>query len=189
MKNPAFIVEGDQEQKIVQKLCPGRKVVKLGVNGKTVTYAKIASVIRDKIKLFGNRHYPIIVLFDRESRADSSEMIIRNVCSELEKHVKKELVAEIIFGVPDRKIEAWILPFVDNSGNFLHIPSGDYEGQYCLGELERRFIEQPIGYSKTTQGVAYFSQINPDELAQISHSFRLFYERVKTIPCRWIQKI
>ena len=55
MSNPAFIVEGQQEKMIFQKLCPSQLVRLLGVNGKFVSYDKIASVIEAKLVIFGNR--------------------------------------------------------------------------------------------------------------------------------------
>ena len=193
MANPAFIVEGIQEQMIIQKLCPGRKVVTFsgvnGTNGKSVSCREIAVVIQKHLDIFGDRNYPIFVIFDREGRGDSSESIICNVVSELKKKIKEDVIKNIILGVPDRKIEAWILPFVDYDGNFSQIPSGDYEGQHCLGEIKKRFSGWPNGYSKTGEGVAYFTKINPKELAQISSSFKQFYEQAKTkIPCWWFEK-
>ena len=191
MANPAFIVEGDQEQMIIQKLCPGRKVVTFkgvnGTNGKKVSCRDIATIIRKNLEIFGNRHYPIFVIFDREGRGDSSESIIGNVITELKKEIKEDTIENIILGVPDRKIEAWILPFVDSNGEFVNIPTGNYEGDHCLGKLEDCFKNSPNGYSKTDEGVTYFTKINPKELARVSLSFKLFYEQAKKIPCRWFQ--
>ena len=81
MTNPAFIVEGQQEKMIVQELCPSQPVRLLGVNGKYVSYGKIASVIDSKLISFGNKYYPIIIIFDRENRTDSSDLIIKSVCN------------------------------------------------------------------------------------------------------------
>ena len=192
MENPAFIVEGDQEQLIVKKLCPGRKVVKFkgvkGTNGKKVSCCEIANIIQRNLDIFGDRHYPIFVIFDREGRVESSESIICNVLTELKKENSEDVMDNIVIGVPDRKIEAWILPFVDKNGEFVDVPLKNCEGKHCLGKLKKLFKNTPSGYSKTIEGVTYFTRINPNELARISSSFRQFYEQAsKKISCRWFQ--
>ena len=189
MPNPAFIVEGHQEQMIIRELCPGQPVQKLGVNGKYVSYEKIASVIDIKMTSIGNSYYPFVVLFDRENRNDSSDEIIESICNKLEKFRSRDFVASMIFGVPDRKIESWLLPFIDNYGNFTDSPIGEYEGKNCLGELRNRFSGRVNKYKKTEQGVSYFTQIKPRELAKVSPSFKKFYDSVTEIPCRWLQNI
>ena len=93
----------------------------------------------------------------------------------------------MIFGVPDRKIESWLLPFVNKNGNFNSSPVGEYEGKNCYYLLKKRISSKDGQYKKTKQGVSYFTQINPVELAKISPSFKYFYERAKLIPCRWFQ--
>ena len=189
MSNPAFIVEGHQEQLIIKMLCPGQPVQRLGVNGKYVSYDKIASVIDNKITAIGSSYYPFVVLFDRENRSDSSDKIIQCVRNKLENFRSRKFVANMIFGIPDRKIESWLLPFVDKMGNFSNSPSGRYEGKNCLGELRNRFKGRKNKYKKTTQGVLYFTQINPKELAKISPSFKKFYDSSLKIPCRWLQNV
>ena len=37
-------------------------------------------MIDNKLVSFGNRFYPIVVIFDRENRSDSSDLIIQSVC-------------------------------------------------------------------------------------------------------------
>ena len=187
MSNPAFIVEGQQEKMIVQKLCPSQPVKLLGVNGKYVSYDKIATVIESKLETFGNRFNPIVIIFDRENRTDSSDLIIQSVRKELEKFRAREFIENLIFGVPDRKIESWLLPFVNKNGSFNSNPVGKYEGRNCYGLLKKRISSKDGRYKKTKQGVSYFTQINPDELAKISPSFRYLYEGAKNIPCRWFQ--
>ena len=186
MTKPAFIVEGQQEKLIVQELCPGRPVRLLGVNGKFVSYSKIASMIDNKLVSFGNRFYPIVVIFDRENRSDSSDLIIQSVCSHLQEFRSQEFIDNMIFGVPDRKIESWLMPFVDNNGSFNSNPKGEFEGKNCFGMLKKRISKKDGQYKKTKQGVSYFTQINPVELAKVSPSFANFYVKAKSINCRWI---
>ena len=64
MSNPAFIVEGHQEQLIIKMLCPGQPVQRLGVNGKYVSYDKNCFRIDNKITAIGSSYYPFVVLFD-----------------------------------------------------------------------------------------------------------------------------
>ena len=184
MAKPAFIVEGQQEQEIVRKICPGHRVVRLGVNGKSVTFAKIAETLRLRILSFNNLYHPIFVIFDREKRTESVQEIINNVCNELEKFPNFKIAQDLIFGIPDRKFEAWILPFIDSNGNLTENPTNEFEGTECKSELIRRLYKRGIKYNKTRDGVNLFPQINPNKLLQVSNSFSLFSERAKE-HCKW----
>ena len=185
MVRPAFIVEGFQEKKIVQKLCPGCIIKRLEVNGKYVSLAKVALGIQRHIDSLANRHYPIVVLFDREGRAESSEIIIKTVREELKKFQTEDFVDKMIFGVPDRKFESWILPFIDKEGNFIESPSPNHEGNHSLGELESRLMKSNLIYSKTQLGVSYFLKVDPVKLCQVSDSFKFLFEGIKDLSCRW----
>ena len=184
MAKPAFIVEGQQEQEIVRGICPGHRVIRLGVNGNSVTFAKIAETIHLRILSFNNRYHPIFVIFDREKRAESVEEIISNICRELEKIPDFDIAQDLIFGVPDRKFEAWILPFIDSNGNFVENPSNEFEGTESKSELIRRLATKGIIYKKTSSGVDFFLKINPNKLSRVSNSFSLFSEKAKKY-CNW----
>lgn len=71
----AFIVDGLTEKKIIQRLCKGVTVRTLSLNGKNVALTAIAKAAFSLIKLFKGRHYPIILIVDREGRSDTSEDI------------------------------------------------------------------------------------------------------------------
>ena len=73
MSNPAFIVDGFTELKIIQNICPGRPVKRTDCNGKDVELDAIAKKIALHIRLLGNRYYPIIILVDKENRNISFE--------------------------------------------------------------------------------------------------------------------
>ena len=184
MAKPAFIVEGQQEQNILRKICPDHKVVRLGVNGNTVTFAKIANALDFHISTFGNRYHPIFVIFDREKRAESVQEIIDSVRDELEKLPNFKITQDLIFGIPDRKFEAWILPFVDTDGNLTENPTSEFEGTECKSELIKRLSKRGINYKKIRDGVNIFPQINPNKLSRASNSFGLFSERAKK-HCKW----
>jgi len=68
MNNPAFIVDGFTEMKIIQRLCPGKPVSRTDLNGKDVALEAMSKRIASAIRLFGNRYYPIIILVDKEQR-------------------------------------------------------------------------------------------------------------------------
>ena len=186
MAKPAFIVEGQQEQDIVQEICPGHRIVRLGVNGNSVTLAKIAETINLRILSFNNLYHPIFVIFDREKRVESVEEIINKVCEELTK-LPNFVEQELIFGIPDRKFEAWILPFIDEDGNVTEIPTDKFEGTECKSELTRRLAKKGINYKKTRDGVNLFLKINPNKLSLVSDSFGLFSDKAKGC-CRWYYK-
>jgi hypothetical protein len=78
-----------------------------GVNGKDVALKAIAKAAHSLISLFRGRHYPIILIVDREKRDQSSE--------EIEKELTELLVglgvptADLIVSCPDRMLENWML--------------------------------------------------------------------------------
>lgn len=186
MTKPAFIVEGFQEQKIVYELCPGCRALRLNTNGKLVKLEKIAEMIQDNLLSFGNRYHPIVVVFDRENRIESSQAIIDGVRKNLEKFQSRDFINNMIFGVPDRKLEAWLLPFIDKNGNFVNKPSDQHEGHPCLGELENRMSETfEGGYNKTGNGVSIIKKIDPIKLSLVSASFRSFLSKSNDLKCRW----
>src|SRR6266851_4407364 len=83
MPSMAFIVEGQLEQRAVNKACPNHRVVLLGANGDDVAIATICDRIETHYRLFSNRHYPIVVIFDREYREQTAEVIEEALIEEL----------------------------------------------------------------------------------------------------------
>ena len=192
MSNPAFIVEGVQERKIIQNLCPDIKgPIRLIPNGEKVPIKIIADRIYYNIKSFSERNYPILVIFDREDRIESTDSIINEISKNLELK-KRNITENIIFGVPDKTLESWIIPFIDESGNFKPEPSSGFEGtKNWKNELKRRIRMDGNDYehySETGTGVDMFLKyVIPYELAKVSPSFKKFYVETKTrFPnCRW----
>ena len=74
MINPAFIVDGLMEKRIIQKVCPGKPVRLLNCNGKAVSYEAAAKRVASLVRLLKN-NYPIVIIFDREERSDTSLQI------------------------------------------------------------------------------------------------------------------
>ena len=60
MPKPAFIVEGFMEKRIIQKLCPGTKVVRLNINGRDVAIEAIAKRIESHFRIFSNRYGAVL---------------------------------------------------------------------------------------------------------------------------------
>jgi hypothetical protein len=68
----AFIVDGLTEKRIVQALCPNAPVRMTQLNGKDVTVAVLAKAAATLLRVYKERHFPVILLVDRETRELSS---------------------------------------------------------------------------------------------------------------------
>jgi hypothetical protein len=67
MPEPAFLVEGQMEQRIIQSLCPNKPVRLIRCNGDDVSMAAIARALNARLRLLLN-YSPIIIILDRERR-------------------------------------------------------------------------------------------------------------------------
>ncbi len=67
-KNPVFLVDGFTEQKIIQQICSGYKIQKIGLNGNSVSVIQLINAIIAQIYTLKNHFYPIIILVDLEKR-------------------------------------------------------------------------------------------------------------------------
>jgi hypothetical protein len=184
---PVFIVEGRAEQKIVQILCPGAKVMILECNGDHVALSAIAKKVVALTKACGNRHHPVVVQFDREKRQNTAEQIESELLSELENLGQDR--SQFRVGISDRDLETWILYAVDPLGDVS--PECEYSnidehegknGEYYLRNALSEFGES---YHKTTSGVAMFSKIRASKLAEKSSSFRRFFSTLD-LDCYWL---
>ena len=68
MPDPAFLIEGHMEKKILQSVCPGVPIRRIECNGEDVAMSVMAKFIETHIRLLNNRYYPIVIIFDREGR-------------------------------------------------------------------------------------------------------------------------
>ena len=70
MSNPAFIVEGLQERRIIERLCHNfRTLIPTVTNGDEDELLEvIANEIIEHIISFNNKHNPIFVILDREKK-------------------------------------------------------------------------------------------------------------------------
>jgi hypothetical protein len=186
MVQPAFIVEGHLEQRLVQAICPGKKVVLLGANGDHVEMETICDRIETHVRLFSNRYHPIFVIFDRERRMQSTEVLVTSMRDILSGRGLD--TTQFIIFISDRDIEALLLAHVDSEGEF--IPTGcptctDLDGSFGEGEIKRRLARKRIMYHKTTIGVQYFMKIRPTVVATKSENFRRFRSAIAPI-CTWV---
>jgi hypothetical protein len=189
MVSPAFIVEGQTEQRFLQKVCPTAKVIILGCNGKKVSCSAIANRIAAYFRILNNRYYPVVVLFDRETRAESCSVLM----SDLEEELKARGLDEAQFriGIVDRKIETWMLYSVDEHGGpdptCQHSDDDEFEGATGEGELMRRLRKVDVEYHKTTVGVDLLHSLDAAALAKKSTSFRDFRSKL-SFPCDWLRQ-
>jgi hypothetical protein len=185
MPDIAFIVEGQLEQRAVQAACPGRRVVLLGANGDDVRMETICDRIETQFRLFSNRYFPIVVIFDREWRNETVE--------ELETVISSILVGrgldphQFIFFISDRKFECLFLAHLTHDGHT--IPSGcpitnSIDGLDGVSEVRKRLAASGLRYHKTTTGVYLFRSIRPSIVALKSQNFRRFQSRILRF-CPW----
>lgn len=187
MSRPAYLVDGQTEQKVIKKICPKQPVKLIGCNGDTVCLKEIAKRISTHINLFNNNFYPIICLIDKEKRTDS----IKKVEAELLNHLN-ELGHEndyIIIGVADRMIENWILADWDNFAKYYDIktksPKTSFDGIGGKG-----FIRKNVDfYHETIDGVDLLLSANTQVLYDKSPSYKAFIDKINDIECNYINGI
>lgn len=178
----AFLVEGGMEQRIVQRLCPGKPVRLIELNGRDASLAAIAKRIGTLFRLLGNRYYPVVIILDREDRELSVD--------DMERDLRVLLVGEsvpcdqIIFGIPDRMIENWILadPSCWNGAE----GDGNFEGANGKSRLRDNLEAQGRTYSEIADGVSMFCEINCQIAVRNSVSFQNFNDRLSHL-CRWMR--
>jgi len=185
MPDIAFIVEGQLEQRAVNRACPNHKVVLLGANGDSVTIATICNRIETHYRLFSNRYYPIIVIFDREHRRETTE--------EIESALVKELTSrgidskQFIFFISDRKFECMFLAHIGEDGDYHKSGCPQttcVDGLDGVSELKSRLMQKGLRYHKTTTGLELFKLVRPTILASKSPSFKRFQSQILQY-CRW----
>ncbi|MET4493248.1 DUF4276 family protein [Bradyrhizobium sp. LA7.1] len=181
----AFIVDGLTEKKIIQRLCKGATVRTLALNGKNVALTAIAKAACSLIKLFKGRHYPIVLIVDREGRADLSEEIEEELARLLGELGVAE--NEIIVSCPDRMIENWMLGDNQYFEEVYDIKiSRQYEGTHGKVEIRRLLSAKKISYHEVAVGVEIFCSIDPRRVASEVQSFRRFRTKVG-LYCPWLR--
>jgi hypothetical protein len=181
----AFIVDGLTEKKIIQKLCKGTTVRTLGLNGKDVALSAIAKAAFSLISLFKGRHYPVVLVIDREGRVETSEQIETTIRTLLVEY--GVTAGDVIISCPDRMIENWMLGddryFEEVYGIKL---TETYEGSHGKRDIRRLLQQKGISYHEVALGVDIFCNIDPALVSRKIISFNRFKATVGPF-CPWLR--
>ncbi len=186
MPKPAFIIEGHMEKKILQSICPGVPIRRIGCNGDDVSMTVMAKFIDTLFRLFNNRYYPIVIMFDRERRELSCDALKQELSNELK---ERGFEGQYVIGIPDRTIESWILADSDVLlGKYYAVANKpSYEGSFGKNEI-KSILGDEYNYHETTLGVEMFLNCDPNTIYHKSASFRALVSAV-AFECRWINTI
>jgi hypothetical protein len=184
MHNPAFVVDGQMEQKIIQNICPKQPVRLLNCNGKNVTYDAAAKHAATLIRLL-KKYFPIIIIFDRENRKETPDIVARNLLDAINKHEIQKV--EIIIGVPDCMVENWLLADISAINSYFEIKKpirqSSFEG--TKGKNKLRSLIGQNNYSETQDGPNIFSKCRIDIVSKNSPRFYSFFQNTQKINCAW----
>ena len=179
MANPAFIVEGQMEQKIIGRLCPGQPVQRIMCNGDQVPITRLCDFVETLIRRLNNKYYPIFVIFDREKREDDCKTLSIQMLDELNSRGLND--QDIRIFLADRESEDWILKDIDAICAHYNIakPRQAPQGKGGL----RSLVSSVTPYHETTTGVELFFLVSKDEIAKKCPYFRSLRESVRSIGC------
>jgi hypothetical protein len=183
----AFIVDSYTEKKILQKLCYGAPIRMTNLNGVDVSITAIAKAVASLIRLLKGRHFPIVVVFDREGRGESSEALeqsLRRLLGEL-----YDGEEEIIISCPDRMIENWMLGDATYFRNAfgIELPQ-NFEGENGKSWIRRVLREKNITYDELTVGVGIFCNIDTKVVSSSSKSFNRLQRQANPY-CPWLRRL
>lgn len=188
MNKPAYLVEGDLEQKFIQNICQGSPVQKINCNGDETSLDAIAKRVGSLGRLLHKRHSPLIVVFDREGRSETSEEIEIALAEKLK---SEKLEVPVIIGVPDRNIESWILadPYSFNeSANVAIPPDSNFEGK-CGKASIKKILNGKSNYVETIHGVKWLKSSRAIEIQKNSPSFRRLATTLSKLECWWLKDL
>jgi len=176
MSKPAFIIDGFTEKLILEKICPGSKITRTDLNGKTVTIKAIAVKISSLIKLLGNKFYPIIIVVDKEERQESCSDLIAELTTELNQNGCADQDIRVFFA--DRMVENWIIADWKILNNEKDKPA------ITDGLRGSKIIKESFGsYSKTIDGVNLFLKCDSKIIYENSPSFKQLIDGIQDIDC------
>lgn len=174
------------EQRIIQRLCPKTPVRRIEVNGEDVSIAAIASRIETHVVTLGNKHYPIIVIFDREGRtAECGEIL-----DELLALLRSSKVADqkIFISIADRMTENWFLsdPSIAKRYGAEEVSFEGRNGKSQIKSLMRKNGGE--AYQECIHGVRLFCEADPLAMKDRSKSFKHFFDTIiaSEIDCDWL---
>jgi hypothetical protein len=176
----AFIVDGQMEKRIVQRLCKDATVKVTSLNGRSVQINRMIEVIASFLKLMKDRCFPVVILVDREGRDISSAEIERHIRDGLKKLGYDE--RNLIVSSPDRMIENWIIagnPRCDQSTDLFSPAIQDCDGRNGKTEVKRSLRARNLSYSETGNGVDLFCSMDFERVSSNSESFYRFYANIQ----------
>ncbi len=176
-----FLVDGDLEQRFIQEICPGRRVMKIGCNGRSVKSEAIAKRIKTLVGTIRTKT-PVIACVDLEDRKMTALDFARDLQQELQKIGITQ--SQVIINVVDRMIENWILADLEATGLQRRQPSAD-------GFNGKSMIKKQIpNYQETTTGVALLKKVRHSIAVQSSPSFQQFSTIVSphVSDCWWLKR-
>jgi Domain of unknown function (DUF4276) len=189
MNKPAYLVEGDLEQKFVQNTCPGSPVKKINCNGERTSLEAIAKRVETLGRLLHKRHSPLIVVFDREGREESSENLEKTF---LEVLAQEKIDVPVIVGIPDKNLEAWILAdyemFLQSAKLGASTPISDFEGRNGKSVI-KQLLGDGKSYVETIDGVAWLKAARPDVMQKYSPSFNRLFSALSNLDCWWLKSL
>lgn len=183
MSNPAFIVDGYTELKIVQRICPGSPIKRIDCNGKDVTINAIAKKIASHIRLLGNKYYPIVILVDKERRNIGFEDMAAAIRNALEEQGITD--QDLRIGVADRMLENWIIADWQTLGGPPNAKPSSTD--VCHGESHIKKLKKT--YDKTTDGVEFFMAARQEEIYRNSPSYKYFMDQLADLKCSYMDFI
>lgn len=188
IKKPAYLVEGNMEQKFIQSVCPNAAVQRINCNGDSVCLESIAKRVGSLGRLLHKRYSPLIVIFDRERRQET----VTEIREEFLKHLSKEGIdTQVIVGIPDRDIENWILAdyatFADAAKIDAELIPQSFEGEKGKSIIKKlNQSDQP--YVETVHGVTWLKSCRPDIMRKNSPSFAEFADALNDLSCWWLDQ-
>mgnify|MGYP000855345319 CR=1 FL=1 len=186
MSRPAFLVDGYTEKLIVEELCPGSKVRRIGCNGNTVSIDAIAKLVASQIRLMNTQFHPIFIVIDREDRKEEAHAIAENLEGQIRLHGINETIRVVVC---DRMIENWNIADWENLkssvGNELPFDK-PLNTDCCNGKSQLR--QHLPNYQETTDGVRLFKSARPSVLVENSPSFRRLHDALYDVNWWWKSK-
>jgi hypothetical protein len=180
MSNPGFIVDGQMERLIINHFCPDRPVKLLNCNGKDVSLEAAAKHAASLIRLM-KRNYPVILIFDREKREETSEQIAEKLHEEIQKLGINDV--ELIIGVPDKMIENWILADINSVNLYFKVNANQKNFEGTGGKSQIKQIINPKNYSETQDGPELAKLCDITTVSKNSKSFRSFFDKLSKMRC------
>ena len=184
MNNAAFLIDGHLEQKFLRKACPHHPIRRINCNGTNVSISAIADRVASQCRLLNNRHYPIVIVIDREDRTASTDSLCSDLLAQL---IEKGVNEQIIIGVVDRMIENWILAdaekVAEHPSYYASVPANT-EGLHGKNILKGCIRH----YHETTIGVDLLVSCRASVMRSNSTSFSRFYGQLPVNNCWWLNR-